>query len=118
MNIDLEDDDLRKLVSEAILVSLDSKKRDVLIREAIQCLLIPVKSYTGSDTSPLQDLFNRAVSQMAYEVVESELKDNAKIKANIKELLSKAWEKLVTNPDEVVNSIALVISRAMTGRNY
>ncbi len=116
MQLDLKDEDLRKLVSEAILRSLDEKKREAMISEAIKVLLTADTSRYSSGRSPLQDAFNSAVRIFAEEEVRKSLQSDPAVSEKIKGLIADAWTKFLDGEkrDELVSEIAEKIARSFT----
>lgn len=95
MKIELSEENLKSVVSEAIMNSLSLEQRNVLIQNAISYLLTPTSnSLYDQKKSPMQEAFNNAISQVAREVVTEEMKSNSEIKLKIKELMANAIEKM------------------------
>jgi len=116
MDIKLEPDALRDVVSAAILKSLDEGKRDALIESAIKHLLTPQggSAYHKAE-SPLQTAFNNAVSLVAQQVAVETMKNDATVQANIQALLTEAFTKVMSeNREKTVSTIADAIVKGLS----
>ena len=120
MEIKLDENNLKELVSEAILRSLDEGQRNTLIQGAIAHLLTPpaATSYDRKPASPIQAAFNNALYQVANRVAAEMLTADTEITAKVKSLLVDAVDRLANETRETtVNRIADAIRRGMTDRD-
>lgn len=116
MELKLSDDQLKSLVSEAILNAINQEQRAILIKEAIQHLLQPKdgSGYHGQRMSPLQDSFNIAVQRVAHDICRDALENNADIKEQIRALVAESFRKaLVDERSSTVERVTEGIVRAM-----
>ena len=111
MNLNLDDAQLKDLIGEALLRSLDQAGRDVLIKDAIAHLVTPTKSaYNNTSESPLQMVFHQAVITVTREVIAAQLKENEVIKTAVDSLIMEAVQRVFVDQREktiekVTNSI-------------
>ncbi len=120
MDIKLDPESLKDVVSAAILKSLDDTKRDVMIEAALKHLLTPQggSAYHKAE-SPLQTAFNNAVSFVATQIAKETLENDSSVKANIQALLNEAFVKVMSeNREKTVSSIADAIVKGLTHREY
>jgi len=116
MQITLDQDQMKTLVSEALLATIDQQKRDTLIKDAITHLLTPQKSsYSSSPpVSPLQEAFRAAVYACAQTFAREELGKDDNFRARIRALLLDALTQLETkNREATINNLAKAIERGM-----
>lgn len=109
MNIQINPDDVKALVSEAILKTLDDEKRATLIKDAIAHLLTPPTGggYGYDKTTPLQSAFRVAVEHTARRLCLEMLEQDEGLKGQIRALLTEAMEKaMTTQREKVVNDMA------------
>jgi len=93
-----ENEALKALVTEAIFKSLEAGKRDELLKGAISSLL--EKKRTGSwspEKSELEQAYEQAIRQIAYEEVSRMLKEDKGIRAKINDLVLKAFDEVISN---------------------
>lgn len=118
MKIDLDDANLKKLVSEAILASLTDEKRSALIQGALQYLLAPGEKMNGYGRaitpSPIEEAFNLAINGVAHTVANEMLRNDPMVKNEIKKLITKAVEKMA-NSDEAVEKVRDAIVNTISG---
>lgn len=120
MDLKLDPETLKDVVSAAILKSLDEGKRDALIEGAIKYLLTPQggSGYHKAE-SPLQTAFNQAVHVVAIQIAKETLEKDATVSANIQALLTEAFTKVMgENREKTVSSIADAIVTGLTKREY
>lgn len=120
MDIKLDPETLKDVVSAAILKSLDDTKRDALIESAIKYLLTPQggSAYNKAE-SPLQMAFNNAVHGVAIQIAKETLEKDATVNANIQALLTEAFTKVMgENREKTVSSISDAIVKGLTHREY
>ena len=118
MDIKLNVDQVKDIVSEAVLRSLDQDTRNTLIQGAIKSLLEPV----GKDTmyskakSPLQQAFEQAVYSVAISIARETMEKDTIVQQQIKVLLTEAMEKvMIQNREKTVDLIANAITTGMGG---
>lgn len=124
MKLELNDEQMKSLVSEAIFLQLDEKKRDEVLRAAITHLISPSKSTDrfGSSVkgpSPLEESFQNAIGWVANQVCRDILEKDENIQAQLKQLVADAVNKMMTTDREAyVDKIAQAIGSAMTKDRY
>jgi len=119
MNIYLNDDEaLKRLISEAIFQTLDSGKRETLIKEAIAYLLRPAGDRAGNE-SPIESAFRRACIAVTEKIAEETVVKDEAFKAKVKALLVEAVERF-NGParEKLIERLAEAIGRAVIGRDY
>ena len=118
LELGLEQEQLKGIVSEAILRSLDDQKRDALVQQALQYLLTPQESgYSyGRKKTPLEEAFEFAIRSVAGEVVSDHLEQDAQVKERLNGLVAEAFAKALENDRErITDRLADAITSALTG---
>jgi len=120
MDIKLDPETLKDVVSAAILKSLDDTKKDAMIESAIKHLLTPQGGGTYHKAeSPLQTAFNTAVNLVAMQIAKETLENKPSVRANIEALLSEAFVKVMSeNREKTVSTIADAITKGLSSSNY
>lgn len=116
MDIKLDEQMMRGLVSEALLKSLDENQRALLIAGAIQQLLNPEKPPYGGGRaeSQMERAFRESVSIVAQRIVTERLTEDADFKAKINALLNEALIAVMeTNRETTVKQIAEAITKGL-----
>ena len=113
-NLNLPDDQMREIVSAAILQTVTTENRDALIAQAIANLLAPNSSGYGRKESPLQEAFNSAVFNKAKQIVVEALDLDETLNTKIKAIVIEAAEKALSEEKrgEMINSMASAIAAA------
>jgi pyruvoyl-dependent arginine decarboxylase (PvlArgDC) len=111
-NLNLPDDQMREIVSAAILQTVTAENRDALITSAIASLLAPNSSGYGGRESPLQVAFNLAIQQTARQIVKEMLDTDEQIKAVVEEIIISAAKKAFSSEkkDTMIDSMANAIA--------
>jgi len=111
-----EDTAMKALVIEAMYKALDDKKREELIKIALESLVAPKQSggygYSQGKTE-IQLAFELAVSDLAREIVREMIATDA-IRQRVRELATAAFEKMLTNRDALANEMASALVSAIT----
>jgi hypothetical protein len=113
-NLNLPDDQMREIVSAAILQTVTAENRDTLITEAIANLLRPKEARYGPKTSLLQEAFDFAVNEKARQILTEMLDTDQKIKAQVSDIIAKAAEKAFNEErkEQMIDSMARAIATA------
>jgi hypothetical protein len=119
MKIELNDEQLKATIGEAILRSIDEKTREALIKNAIEHLLAPTQgsSYEKSHGSLLEKAFKEQVTWTAQQLIREMLDSDDALKSRIKALISAAAEKALLN-EKLVENLANAVQRALLGRDF
>lgn len=117
MKLDLTDQTMKEIVSEAILRAVDEKTRAELIRDAVVYLLAP-DVRTGYRETPIQQAFHSAIRAVAFDTVKETIGKDSEVKAKVKQLLDEAWEKVLRNRDGYTDKIAEAIASALSAGTY
>ena len=119
MDIKLDLDQIKELVSESIYASLDEQKKETLIKGALIHLLTPTgNSVYSPKTSPLEDAFNRAIFICAREISTDLLSKNEETKQKITGLLMEALTKITeTNREKTIDRLANAITDGLAYRD-
>lgn len=106
MRLDLSDEQLKAILSAAIIEHLGPDNRDKLLRSAIEDHLMKPESSTGYRSDPrtrLQVAFDQASFQVAVEIIREELKKEPSrmeleklVRATIEKVMSEHIETLAT----------------------
>ena len=107
MKLELDEAQLKSIVSEAILKLFDDKKRDAIVAEAVSYLLTPkrVDSYTSKTQTPLQEAFEGAMHGVAWSVVKDLLANDDEIRLQLRTIASAAMTRALAK-DELVEKMA------------
>lgn len=113
IEVTLTDEQLKNVMGEAILAQMDDAMRASVIRQAITYLTTEQKgssSYYGQRTSPLQDAFNRALGQLANEIVRTYVQENDAFRTAIKGIVEQAATEALTMNQELRKSITEAVA--------
>lgn len=103
LQIKMDDDAMKAVVSRAILDQLDSAKRDQILEQAVTTLLTARKDPTGwsaKETTPLQQAFDQAVRSVAMDAVTETLNANPQFKERIRSLVADALAAVMDESDQ------------------
>ena len=111
-NLNLPDDQMREIVSAAILQTVTAENRDALITAAISSLLKPNSSGFGAKESPLQAAFNSAIHQKAKQIVTEMLDADEQIKTALENIIISAAKKAFSaeKKNDMIDSMASAIA--------
>lgn len=113
----MADEMLNALVTEAMFRALDEKKREELIKSALAALVKPsTGGYGHRSTTPIEDAFERAIREVAYDVVRELCKTKEALRA-IEAVATEAFKKMLTDKDRLATSMADAIVVAL-GKAY
>jgi hypothetical protein len=120
MGLVIETDQVKELVSAAIMQGITTDQRNILIKSAIEYLITPPKkeNFYGRDpVSPLQEAFNNgiytAAQVIAREVVASDPAVQEKIRALLNDALVNVFE---THREQTIDSLASAITAGLAYR--
>jgi hypothetical protein len=109
-----EDTALQALVTEAMFRALDEKKRDALVKSALATLVAPTSGgYGQAAESPLQKAFALGVREVANAVI-AEMMNTEEIRVRVREIAAAAFEKMLTNKDNLAIEMAGAMIAALT----
>jgi hypothetical protein len=112
MQLNVTDEQLKAVVSEAIYKTLDESTRERLIKEAIAYLMRPEKNiYSSKVESPLERIFKDAMNSVAAAIAHKEITENELIQSEIKTLISEAYMSKLKD-QEGRNSISRKFEKA------
>lgn len=113
-----DSDMLKALVLEAMMKSLDEKKREELLRGALETLITPVgrNVYGARATSPLEDAFDHAISGLARTIVR-EMLDTDEVKDRVRAIAQTAFQKMASDQERIATAMADALVTAMTRRD-
>lgn len=113
------EDALRILVTEAIYKGIEEKKRDELLKGAIESLLAPQNtgssSYYADKRSTLQKAYDDAIAGIAREEVKKVLIENRGIREKIEGVILQSFDKVLANTDlrdQLITNLSLGIANA------
>lgn len=119
MKLELDDPQLKSLISEAIFASLTQEKKDSLIARALENLMSPTESFGSEKVTVIQREFYEAVRLLARDLVQKELEGNTEIKEKINGMISDAVALMTeTNREATVSKISEAIYRGLTAERY
>lgn len=117
LRIDLPEELVKKVASEAILNAITEDQRQTLIRDAVAYLLTPEDRGYGRRESPITLAFHDGVRSVAIRVAMDMFEKDETIKTKIRELLNEALEKVMNaNRDKTVERLANAITEGMAYR--
>ncbi len=122
MDVRLDDDAMRGIITKAIVDSLTPERREALIAAAIKELLEKDSSASryGSSKTKLQSIFDMAALDVAREVARDVMSKDEAIKEKIRQLFYEGWTK-ATGPegcDKLIENIANSIHKGIVGERY
>lgn len=119
MQLQLDDGQLKSLISEAILQSLDEQKKDALIKASLQHLLTEESvNYGSKRPSPLEQAFRHAANDVAREVAREQLLNNADFKSQVQKLMQEAMNIVFEKKAEAIaDKLGDAIANGL-GRDY
>lgn len=120
MKLELEDPQLKALISEAIFTSLTQEKKDALISTAISNLMAPAENHgSGPKITVLQREFNESIRCIARDVITKEIEGNSEIKQKINGMIADAVTLMTeTNRESLVAKVSEAIYRGLTQERY
>lgn len=96
LTVSLDPVALREATTQAIMGVLTPEIRERLIRESISALLAPSTNSWDRGASPLQEAFNRAVTNVANQMAREWIEADETIKAKIRTLMTEAAQKMLS----------------------
>lgn len=115
----LDDEQMIKIVTAAILTHIDPDKRDELIKETLKSLLEvrerphPTKSYATVKYSPLQEAFEVAANKAAMEIMTEQFAKDTPARNRIKSVVTKATNKWLNETnDKLVDAIVDALKKS------
>lgn len=115
VEINLNEGQLKEIVSEAILRAIDEKQRETLIAQAIAHLLAEEKTGYSRDQSPIKRAFNQAAYEVAIQSARSALAGDPAVKEKIVGLIAEASERVFeTNRERTVERMAQAIAEGLS----
>jgi hypothetical protein len=117
MDMKLDDEALKVIITKSIMDSLTPEKRELLISNAIKELLAKNENNRYDSRSRFQTIFDDSVHLVAREVVFEMVKDNIDIKNGVTKLFTDAWNKLTVDPDhygKFVDKVAGAMKEALS----
>lgn len=90
MEIKLDAEAMAAVASTAIFEQMSEENRNLVLQQALQHLLSPMKQERYSSTppkSPLQEAFELAIRQAAFTAVKEKIENDPELQAKIQELL-------------------------------
>lgn len=122
MQLSLDNDTMKNLVSEAIFQSFDAQKREELVKVALQTLLQPPPENYSSRTkpkSPLQEAFESAIVDHARILVRESLTNRPEIKEELDKIILEGMNKFLTDKrEDMVEKIADAMRKGITGERF
>jgi hypothetical protein len=114
MKLEFNDEQMRNIISAALLQAINPEQKTLLIEGAIQSLLSPSRD-GYSRKNILQEAFDDAAGTYARRLIEEEFKTNTAFQAQVKELMLKVMERFFKEREEhVISKLADAMSHALT----
>ena len=119
-HIDLSDEQLHGIVSEAILQAIGEKQRDAILQEAVRELLTKKKvGVYGDYTTPIQEAFNLAVAGVAREAAREMLDTDEDIRTQVRALLKEVVERVFTiQRDKAIDALSNAFGSGLAGKDW
>lgn len=120
MKIELDQETLKSVVSEAIFTSLTEQQRAAMIQAALSYLMTPAEDHRGygAKTSPIQSAFNSALTGVANRIASEMLTADTTVQTHIKGLIEESVARMVSeNRENTVNKIADAIAEGLTKKS-
>lgn len=119
-DIKLSDDNLAQIVAKSIMDGLTPETRNQLISNAVKTFLDgKVDAGRYNSATHLQDLFNRAVINVASKQLEAQLLVDEAFAANIKSVIDEASTRAFgQGREKLVDALACAIHKAVVGDRY
>jgi len=120
----LSDANVKEILGEALLRTLDANARDVLIKGALVHLLTPTRSagYSGYEQpAPIVAAFNEAARTVAAQIVRERLAGDAEFRTKVDGLLNDVVAKVFGEKREkIVEATADLLGQAISklARDY
>ena len=122
MEVVLNDDAVKEIVTAAIMKQLDDPQQ--LVSEAVKYLISTKKvgdAYNAKEVQPIQEAFHNAIERHATRVIQDFLQDNEDVNKAILEIAEKALSKFFENDslllaDAVAATLSKKLSEAKLGR--
>lgn len=126
MDVKIDDAAMKELVAKAVFDKITPEQRDELLQSAIVTLITERKRYPHDTkkSTPLGELFERAVQSIADELIKEDLKQDAKFKEQLVKLYHDAWDRIFDTDSEVrekiIDRLSVVFSEVLLklGRSY
>lgn len=117
MNINLSDEQLLTIVSQAIFGTFEPEKRDAMLKESIATLLGGQKESSYPYKTKLARVYDDALMSVAKKVVEKDLAENPVLIEHMRGVLKDAMEKAFSHVarEKMVDAVADTILKAMSG---
>ena len=115
IKIELKALNIQDVVVKAITEALDKEQRTLLLESALRYVITPRKKYVGSteQKSPLQEAFERAIEQVAFEEAKKFFADGSEGHKQLQDVIVKGYEEwLKMDKIELAGQIASRISAA------
>jgi len=107
LSVQLDEAALKAATIQAINGVLSPETKEKLIEQAIVNILKPSNNSWERGTSPLDNIFQSAVLQVAKEEAEKIIKNDENLRARITSLLQVVTEKMLdTNPEKLAYDLA------------
>lgn len=117
MNLQINDAQMKGLVQEALLRSLDENTRNALLQGAIASLMQSVGNNYHS-VPKIREMYETAVYDVARRIVTDQLNNDLAFATKMHDLVSKAFDKVFTEKSEELSSnFAEAISKAFKVRD-
>lgn len=118
MNLNLNDEQLKTVISAAILQTLSEERRGELLTEALKHLLTPErKGYGQPEISPLQSAFNYQLTCVARDIAGEMLRE-PEVQARLRSLIVEAVEAAFsTNRQRVIERVSDAVADVLAGKD-
>lgn len=116
MTLDLNDEQLKAVISGAIVAHLSPESREKLIADAVKAAMVPDQY---DKKTPLMRAFAYSVEQIASHLVTEKLENNAEFRQRLDSMIEDAIKKsLDTDREKIVGQMASAITSWLTKERY
>lgn len=118
MNLSLNDDQLKTVISGAVLQAITPESRDKLLSEALSSLL-KAGSSDYDKKSPLQRAFDHAIADIAREMVTKQFSEDQAVRQKVGDLVAEAVTRVLDGDREkIVKKMSESLTNWLHGDSY
>ncbi len=119
MEIKLDNVNFQDVFTAAILQTLDTEKKEQLIKGALQYLMSQPNNKYGNNKTPLQESFETALRAETITFAREYLKDNKEVQSALEGLIVDAVKKITVDArDKTVDKLADKIIEGLYSDKY
>lgn len=117
--VDIPEDQIKEVLAEALLRTLDAKAREAVLAQAIAYLTTPHKGYSGDAVTPIQEAFNRTLQDYLTEIVKQIIEEDERVLIAVKQITVTAVEQwLESDKGPLIQQIVSYLDKAISERRW